>query len=71
MAANKVFGCDDLRKKILTYIPNRCIECGNIMFLKKYSHNNKLYNDDVWKKTRNKKFRNHCNWCVYYVFGFC
>lgn len=68
MAAHVVFGCDDLRGEILSYIPKRCKECKQKMRNKVYNHNKKLYNDYKWKNTRNKKMPNYCNWCVYYVF---
>ena len=68
--ASKVFGCDHLRKEILSYFPKRCFECKNILLNKLYSENNLYYKDYVWKRTKNKNMPKVCNWCYYYVYEY-
>lgn len=70
MASNAVFGSDDLRKEILSYFPNRCLECKTILINKIYCNNNKYYRDYVWKRTKNLKIPKVCNWCYYYVYEY-
>jgi hypothetical protein len=68
--ASKVFECEDLRREILSYFPNRCFECKNILLNKLYSDNNRYYKDYAWKHTKNKKMPKVCNWCYYYVYEY-
>ena len=66
---NKVFGCDDLRKEILSFFPKRCKHCHKKMNnLYKKSH--KYYWKEDWKKSENGKMHGYCNWCVCYVFEY-
>ena len=49
MEANKVFGCDDLRKEILSYLPRRCLHCHkkmNNMYMNSYIY---YWRDDLKK----------------------
>ena len=68
--AARVFGCDDLRREIMSYFPDRCFQCKNILLNKLYSDNNRYYRDYVWKHTKNKKMPKVCNWCYYYVYEY-
>lgn len=69
MEANKVFGCDDLRKEILSYLPRRCLHCHKKMN-NMYMNSNKYYRLDDWRISECGKMKNYCNWCVYYVFEY-
>mgnify|MGYP001190735892 FL=1 len=68
--ASKVFGCDDLRKEILSYIPKYCGECkgrmGNINFPKGI----KQYRNYIWRINECKHMKGYCNWCYYYVYEY-
>jgi hypothetical protein len=70
MSANKVFGCDDLRRKILSFLPKYCLHCrcrmGNINFPISY----KPYYNIIWRKNECKKCKGYCNWCYYYVYEY-
>ena len=69
MEAGKVFGCDDLRGEILSYLQRRCLHCHKKMN-KKYRNSYKYYWLDNWKRSESGKMKNYCNWCVYYVFEY-
>ena len=44
--ASKVFGCDHLRREILSYIPKRCKECKKKMGNINYPRSYKLYHSN-------------------------
>ena len=69
MSVQKVFECDDLRKKILTYIPKRCRSCHTIMKAK-LNTNILHYRNYAWRAAECTKMDNYCNWCYYYVFEY-
>lgn len=67
--ASKVFGCEDLRKEILSYFPERCEHCKkkmNNLYINSY----KYYWKNDWKNSKNYKMKKYCNWCYYYVFEY-
>ncbi len=68
--ASKVFGCEDLRKEILSYIPKRCKECKKKMGNINYPRSYKLYQDYIWRSNECKCLRGYCNWCYYYVYEY-
>ena len=68
--ASKVFGCDDLRKEILNYIPKYCGHCKTRMGNINYPKSCKEYNNYIWRKNECKKLKGYCNWCYYYVFEY-
>ena len=69
MSANIVFGCDELRKEILSYIPVRCESCHNKMDIKtKFKH--KYYWKEEYRRSRNVINKKYCNWCWHYVFEY-
>ena len=70
MSANKVFGCDELRGEILSYLPRYCLQCKNRMGNINYPHSYKLYHDSIWKRNECKRLKGYCNWCYYYVFEY-
>lgn len=69
MSAQKVFDCSDLRKKILSFFPKRCLQCHI-----KMNNNNpsypKFYNIPEWQRSENQKMKGYCNWCYFYVFEY-
>ena len=67
--ASQVFGCDDLREKILSYIPRYCGECKKKLGYMKYD-NVKLYMDINWRRNECIKMKGCCNWCYYYVYEY-
>ena len=68
--ASKVFGCEDLRREILSYIPKRCKQCKQTMGNIKYDVSRKLYRDYSWRVNECDKLEGFCNWCYYYVFEY-
>ena len=68
--ASKVFGCDDLRRNILSYIPKRCGSCKVAMGNVFYEKNCKYYRDYTWRKNECIQLKGYCNWCYYYVFEY-
>jgi len=77
--ASKVFGCDDLRMIILSYIPKRCKSCHKKMNTKplklsnlKISKKGKLlgYLNYNWRESECAFLKGYCNWCYYYVFEY-
>ena len=72
-AERKVFGCDDTRKKILSYIPIRCKSCHQKMaFNKNYEETAYIggHRDYEWRGSECIKLKGYCNWCYYYVFEY-
>ena len=69
-AANRVFGCNDLRKHILSFIPKRCKQCHSKMNNNKFKENCNYYWKREWTQAECKKMPNYCNWCYYYVFEY-
>ena len=69
MSAKLVFGCDDLRKNILSFLPKRCLYCHNKITNNKTSYP-KYYKDKEWCYSENIKLSNCCNWCYFYVFEY-
>ena len=69
MSVQKVFGCQDLRKEILSYFPKRCLQCK-----KKMRNDKDMYPKFYWKKewcdNENMKMKGYCNWCYFYVFEY-
>ena len=69
--ASKVFGCSDLRKKILSYFPIRCKCCNNPIYFKKSIKSNILdYKNRTWRRNRHEVMTDHCNWCYYYIYEY-
>lgn len=70
---NKVFGCDELRRTILSYIPKRCKSCHQKISVKYNQIDMKSicnYNNYKWRELECIKFKGYCNWCYYYVFEY-
>ena len=70
MATNKVFGCDDMRREILSYLPKYCIQCKSRMGNINYPNSYKLCFDRIWRKNECKRMKGYCNWCYYYVYEY-
>lgn len=68
--AARVFGCDDLRREIMSYIPKRCKECKGKMGNIKYNHKCKIYKDYTWRVNECEALKGYCNWCYYYVYEY-
>ena len=72
--ANKVFGCDDLRMNILSYIPKRCKSCHQKMDIEPPKFRDTAYLGGYlnyeWRKCECTKLKGYCNWCYYYVFEY-
>ncbi len=68
--ASKVFGCDDLRKEILSYIPKYCGQCKRKMGNSIYPKGIKQYRIYSWRMNECERMEGYCNWCYYYVFGY-
>ena len=66
---NKVFGCEHLRKEILSFFPKRCKHCHKKMN-NLYKNSHKYYWKEDWKKSENGKMPGYCNWCVCYIFEY-
>jgi hypothetical protein len=74
MSANKVFGCDDLRRKILSFLPKYCLGCKDRMGNINFPFNYKPYYNRIWCKNECKKEckknKGYCNYCYYYVYDY-
>ena len=68
--ASKVFGCDDLRKEILSYFPKYCKQCTRKMGKINYPKSYRLDHDTIWLTNENKCLKGYCNWCYYYAFEY-
>ena len=68
--ASKVFGCNDLRKEILSFFPKRCLHCHKKMNKTYKDSNVKYYWKEDWSKSENVMMPGYCNWCVFYVFEY-
>ena len=66
-----VFGNNDLRREILSFLPKRCGSCHTKLIIIN-NHETfpsyKKYWCSKWKQTENKYTKHFCNWCCYYVF---
>ena len=73
-AVNRVFGCDDLRRNILSYIPKRCKSCHQQMNTKPPHFQATVYTggylDYEWRRAECVFMKGYCNWCYYYVFEY-
>ena len=71
---NTVFGCDDLRRNIFSYIPKRCKCCHQKINTEppKYKDTAYIggYKNHEWRKAECAKLKGYCNWCYYYVFEY-
>jgi hypothetical protein len=72
---NKVFGSDDLRKYILSFIvQDRCMSCHQPVIENCNNINYKKYWCNDWKRMKCNKFKfgnyHVCNWCYYYVWEY-
>ena len=68
--ANKVFGCDDLCREILSNLTyNRCQWFRQRMLNDKPSIP-KYYCDSEWSKSVNSFQPEYCDWCYHYVFKY-
>ena len=74
IAASKVFGCDDLRRKILSYFPKRCNRCKKKMkenthpspdILAEYCFTPPFFWFYNWNDTQNHIKKEFCNLCFY------
>ncbi len=61
---------NELKKEILSYLPNRCLSCHQKMRKETISHNIKLYWSNEWRYTKNRYMPDVCNWCYYYVYEY-
>ena len=73
-AVNKVFGCAELRREILSYFPKRCNMCKKEMKKNTYPMPNKvakicfspqIYFFYNWNDTQNHIKKELCNLCFY------
>lgn len=73
MSVQLVFQCDDLRKKILSFIPKRCKSCHQkLKFNNNWNEYSYMggYRNYEWRESECKLLKNYCNWCYYYVFEY-